>query len=137
MNVDWDKSDLDLFVKPEDVDTVKDRLLSSGYFLNKSLEIYDGMKVHAGMKVHKFGKYSEEQFPYGPLYNDVTGEKMIQPTRPRTLKVDVIEVCIPYEEFFESFDFDICTSRYDGKDFIIENYENAKNGITKIINNTR
>lgn len=115
MNVKWNDSDLDLFVKPDDVETVKKKLFSVGYVTIKT-----SGNLYPGMKVHKFGKYS----------TDEKGQK-------RPVKVDIVEVSIPYEGFFASVDFDICSSRFNGEVFTIVDYAMAKKGVSKIVNSIK
>lgn len=111
----WDNSDVDLYITKNDIKLIEKRLKDSGYYLNTISNNYGNI----GFIVYKFGKYSNVKNEHGE-------SKIVR------VKVDVVIVDGPMNDFFDLFDMDICATRYDprNKKFIFKNRHLAVQGIS-------
>lgn len=110
LSEEWNDSDIDIYINISDFPSISNMLYNNNYNLNSATDNY------ASMQIFKFGKYHESLLNNG---------------KPLVLKIDVVVVKGPYEDFFNKFDLDVCKSRFNGKNFFVENEENI---IKKVAN---
>jgi hypothetical protein len=121
-------SDLDMYITEKDLPEMIQRLRNLGYF-------YNGTGANYGkMDVHGFGIYTGKKY----IGKDINGNDR---EYDEYITIDLVVVKSPsayssdkvmMDKFFDSFDMDICATRYDAQNdkFIFKNRNLAVKGIT-------